>query len=172
MSDINIIILDPARWQEYRELRLQALDREPTAFATSYDEDAQLPESEWQGRLESAQRKAGHLTLFAEVDGKLVGMIGAYWVDKKKMAHIAGVYGVYVDQSMRGKGIGQWLMQALLDEISRIPRIKKLKLGVNTQQTAAIALYKKFGFEIVGTIREELKIGDQYHDEYLMEKFL
>jgi RimJ/RimL family protein N-acetyltransferase len=172
MNNLNIIMLEPARWQEYRELRLRSLDREPTAFGTSYEEDVHRPENEWRDRLEAALKKAGSLILFAEIDGKLVGMIVAHWVNRIKMAHIAGVYGFYVDQPMRGRGIGQQLMQALIEEISCVPQIEKLRLGVNTQQAAAIALYKKAGFEIVGTVRKELKIDDQYYDEYLMEKYL
>ncbi len=63
-------------------------------------------------------------------------------------------------------------MQALIEGLSRIPQIVKLRSGVNTEQDAAVGLYEKFGFEMIGTVKKELKIGDQYYDEYLMEKFL
>lgn len=172
MSDVRIITLDPDRWQEYRDLRLRALREEPSAFGSSYEDNVDKPEADWRRRLEGAQRKTDEFLLFAEVDGRLVGMMGAYRDKGRKVAHIATVVGVYVDAAARGQGIGRRLMQALLDEIARVPQIEKLRLGVNTQRFAPLALYLKFGFEIVGTARHELKIGDTYCDEYLMEKLL
>ena len=46
---------------------------------------------------------------------------------------------------------------------------KKIKLTVNTKQTSAIELYKKFGFKIVGKLINELYINEKYYDEVIME---
>lgn len=172
MSDVRIITLDPDRWQEYRDLRLRALHEEPSAFGSSYEENLDKPEDDWRRRLVAAQRKVDEFLLFAEVDGRLVGMMGAFRYRGQKGAHIASVVGVYVDAAARGQGIGRRLMRTLLDEIGRVPQIEKLTLGVNTRRYPALMLYLSFGFEIVGTAHKELKIGDEYHDEYLMEKML
>lgn len=172
MDNVNIITLEPERWQEYRALRLQSLQQDPTAFGSSYEESRLLPDTEWQKRLEVAQRKTETIILFAEVDGRLVGMMGAALLQPKKIAHIASIFGVYVEASMRGKGIGRRLMAALLAELDRKPQIEKLTLGVNTQNKVALSLYQKFGFEIIGTAQKELKIDGVYHDEYLMEKLM
>ena len=37
--------LEENRWKEYRDLRLEALKREPIAFAPSYDEEKSITES-------------------------------------------------------------------------------------------------------------------------------
>lgn len=172
MSEVKIITLDPERWQEYRELRLRALREEPAAFGSSYEENVDNPEDHWRGRLEEAQRKVETITLFAEVDGRLVGMMGAHRVLRIKTRHVATVYGVYVDPAVRGQGIGGKLMQGLLDEIRLIPEIVKLNLSVNSEQGEALTLYRRFGFEIIGISHQEMKLGDRYYDSLLMEKLL
>jgi len=172
VNDVAIITLDPERWEEYRALRLQALRQDASSFGSSYEENVDHPEDFWRGRLEEAQRKVETVTLFAEVDGRLVGMLGAHRALRLKTRHVATVYGVYVDPAVRGQGVGRQLMQALLDEIGRIPEIEKLELTVNTENPAALALYRRFGFEVAGTFHRSLKVGDRYYNEYLMEKLL
>ena len=172
VSDVKIITLDPGRWEEYRALRLQALRQDPAAFGTSYEEDVDQPEVHWRDRLELAQRKIEHITLFAEIEGALMGMLGVYRPARIKTGHVGTVYSVYVDPAVRGRGVGRQLMQALLDEVRRIPQIEKLELTVNVENPAALALYRHFGFEVAGTFHRSLKVGDRYYDEYLMEKLL
>jgi ribosomal protein S18 acetylase RimI-like enzyme len=43
---------------------------------------------------------------------------------------------------------------------------------VVTTQISAIILYKKFGFKIIAKLNKDMKIGNKYYDEYLMEKEL
>ena len=99
-------------------------------------------------------------------------MVGIFRLDKIKIAHIANLYSMYVDESMREQGIGKQLVEAALAEVRKIPDIVKVALGVNTEQAAAIALYKNADFQIVGTTRKEYKIGDRFYDGYWMEKLL
>ena len=133
MGEVRIVTLDPERWAEFRELRLQALRGDPTAFGSSYEESVEEPEAFWRGRLEDAQRKVENITLFAEADGRLVGMMGMFRRFRIKTKHVATVFGVYVDPAARGRGIARQLMQALLDEIACLPEIVKLELTVNTE---------------------------------------
>jgi len=39
MDNIKIIKLTPERWEEYKNLRLEALKNSPTAFASSYEDN-------------------------------------------------------------------------------------------------------------------------------------
>ena len=43
-----------------------------------------------------------------------------------------------------------------------------MNLGVNTKNTAAIALYRRLGFEAFGIERDFLFVDGQYHDECQM----
>ncbi|MBI2011554.1 hypothetical protein HYS91_02180 [Candidatus Daviesbacteria bacterium] len=56
MDKIEIIKLNPNRWEEYKELRLQALKENPEAFGSTYEEAADKPDKEWKSRLEKVQK--------------------------------------------------------------------------------------------------------------------
>ena len=167
-----IIVLPPARWREARQLRLEALQSAPAAFASSYADELAFTDEVWQSRLRSAYQRAGNLTLFAESAGALVGMAGATWSQKAKLRHVATVYGVYVPPAWRGRGIGARLLRALLAELQSMPQIEKLSLTVNRASQPAIRLYQRLGFESVGIAQRELKVDGLYYDLQYMELFL
>ena len=43
---------------------------------------------------------------------------------------------------------------------------------VNPTQKAAVALYKSLGFVVAGKMKNEIKVGNEYYDELIMEKLL
>ena len=159
MTTVEIITLPPVRWREAKHLRLEALRAEPTAFASSYEDERSFSDEVWIARLTSAYERDGNLTFFAEIDGKLVGMAGAGWSRKAKLCHVAEVYGVYVSPRMRGRGIASLLIRRLLEELRSLGQIEKVSLTVNRESIAAVRLYEKLGFDIVGMTKRELKVG-------------
>ncbi|MCH2023408.1 MAG: GNAT family N-acetyltransferase [Saprospiraceae bacterium] len=102
----------------------------------------------------------------------LIGHIGAFWRRGKgeRVKHTM-VVGLGVAKDFWGKGIGNALFEATEQKAKEIG-ITRLELEVMTHNKGAIALYKKRGFEIEGTKRNSIKIGDQYIDEYIMAKLL
>jgi predicted GNAT family N-acyltransferase len=71
-----------------------------------------------------------------------------------------------VIKSMRGKGVGQALVKAVLDDIADHPKSKGKKCYMHAQLDA-VPLYAKFGFEQVGEMFEECDIL-----HYKMELYL
>ncbi|MCY4246240.1 MAG: GNAT family N-acetyltransferase [Chloroflexi bacterium] len=165
----SLIELPTNRWQEARALRLHALRTAPSAFAASYVDELAFADEIWLARADSAARRAGNMTWFAQVDGELAGMAGASWSQREKTRHVAQVYGVYVLPAQRGKGIGSALMQRLLDELARIEQVEKVSLQVNSASRAALALYTKLGFVTIGTAICELKVDGRCYDLDYME---
>lgn len=173
MSEIAIIKLDPARWPEARQLRLEALQQAPDAFLASYEEEVQFDDEVWQRRAKDGSAADGNIvTLYAQTNNQLVGMMVLSASDRPKILHVAHLYSVYVRKTMRGKGVASRLLEAILAEVALRPKIEKLSLTVNAQNEAAIALYEKFGFTKVGLARKAMRIGAQYYDECLMENHL
>lgn len=163
---MEICKLKPEEWQAYKKLRLEALQKVPMAFGASYEESAARPDDEWKGKLENKKSY-----IFVARDGEdYIGMAAAFQEQGGKIKHIGYVWGVYVRDSYRGQKIGKKLMQAVLDELKNNSEIKKVNLNVNVNQLAAIKLYESLGFQIAGTLHKELKIADEYFDEYAMEK--
>lgn len=165
---MEIYKLIESDWAEYKELRLEALKNNPEAFGASHEESLRLHDEEWKKEFEDP----GSFILVASEGGQIFAMVAAYQEDNVKMQHMAYVWGVYVRKTYRGQGVGQKLMEALLEELAQNKEIEKVDLNVNTAQLSAVRLYEKLGFEIAGTLHKELKVAGKYYDEYFMEKFL
>lgn len=170
-ESVHIISLPKSRWMEYKNIRLEALREDPQAFGTSVSDAEQRPDFYWIDRIEDARKEQTDSMLFAEHEGTIIGMLGAYFHKTPETQHSAHIWGVYVNSKFRGKGIGKRLMQAMIDKLTSLPDIQTVRLLVNKEQLPAVSLYKHLGFTIVGT--EEFALGDgKLHQEYNMEKVL
>ena len=150
------------RWRDYRRLRLEALRSNPLAFRHSYGEERGLPESEWRTRI--------HRVIFATANGRPVGMIGYGFGDTAKTRHVAELDSFYVRDACRGNGIGDELFRAAVNHIRDDRGADKIKLIVNAEQKAAIRLYRKEGFAVVGRLRREARFGNRFYDKLIMER--
>jgi ribosomal protein S18 acetylase RimI-like enzyme len=159
------------RWEEYKQLRLEALKNEPLAFANSFEEASLEPDAYWQDRLKS-YTSGKDLILFAQKDRQLVGMIGVDFNTRKKRRHAASLVGLYVNAEHRGQGIARRLMETAMEKALEKPYIIKFDLGVVATNEAAKSLYEKLGFKVVGLWQKELFVDGVYYDEYEMEKLI
>jgi ribosomal protein S18 acetylase RimI-like enzyme len=170
MSDCAILILPVERWREYRTLRLSALADTPGAFGASYATNVANPDDYWRGRLQ-AVIDGRSLLLFAECDGQLAGMLGAFWGDAGQAEGVANVIAVFVEPRWRGRGIAGQLLDALLERLRATSGLHTAELDVAVEQAAAVALYRRAGFEIVATHPGMMGDGVE-RDEYLMRRVL
>jgi ribosomal protein S18 acetylase RimI-like enzyme len=148
---VTIGKLPADRWREYRDLRLEALRREPTAYGSSTEETNRLTEKEWRRRIKSV--------LFALSDDKPVGMIVYVFNQRLKSRHIAEIYGFCLNADYRGEGLGTRLLERALSLIQKNKRIVKVQLAVNPEQRYAVEIYRKAGFVVTGRAEKELKVG-------------
>lgn len=174
MSNQKIIItsLPVERRMEYRKLRLEALKEEPYAFGSSYRDALKKEDKEWKRYLQNYLEEKESIMLFAELNGSLVGMVGAFWQESEKIRHVCNLFGFYVQKEDRNKGIGKLLVTEVIRKLRLKKQFEKIKLNVVSDNEGAIALYKKFSFEIVGKLGKELKVRSKYYDEYIMELFI
>ena len=128
-----------------------------------------MPSAEmWRKRL--AELPAGDHTLVAEVDGKVVGNIGLHAIPKSRRRAHAAAIGMAVHDAYQGKGVGSALMQAALDLADNWLQFTRIELTVFTDNVAAVALYKKFGFVIEGTHKQYAFRNGEYTDSYSMAR--
>ena len=90
--------------------------------------------------------------IVAERGGDLIGS-GTLVRHDGRRAHSAGI-GMGVRDDCQGQGIGSRLLEALLDTADNWLNIRRVELTVYTDNAAAIGLYKKFGFEKEGVLRD------------------
>lgn len=72
----------------------------------------------------------------------------------------------------RGKGYGGRVLRLTLNYLRDWLKIRKVSLRVLVDNHAAISLYRQFGFEVEGTLKDQYFIDGRYRSVLLMSKFL
>jgi RimJ/RimL family protein N-acetyltransferase len=102
-------------------------------------------------------------TVVAVADGRVIGMLH---VDVSR--HGFGEFGMLVDRDWRGRGAGSALVQAAV-EWARDHGLHKLCLEVFAHNSAAIALYRKYGFMEEGRrIKQYRRASGELWDSIVM----
>ena len=78
--------------------------------------------------------------------------------------------GICVAAPAQGRGVGKALMAALLDYADNWAQVLRTELKVYCDNERAIGLYKRFGFEIEGTMRADALRNGEYVDVYAMAR--
>lgn len=160
-NDRRVILRKP-RWEDLDDL---------LGFINSLvEEDADIlretpvareEEADWLGKRLASIEKGETIGIVAEVDGKVVANSE---VMKRGglMSHL-GVLGIAVKKSYRGIGIGNELMETLIEE-SRKAGLKVLVLEVFGSNKVAKSLYAKMGFKDAGRIPKGVFKKGKYID--------
>ena len=147
-------------------LRLQALEREPTAFTESPEELRSLDAVSYAKRLGEAP---GDQFVFGAFDGgALVGMTGFYREQPVKRRHRGRLWGVYLSPQYRGKGAGKALVGAVVEAARALPGLSVITLTVAITREPARGLYRSLGFRPAGFDRRALYVDGEYVDEEMM----
>jgi ribosomal protein S18 acetylase RimI-like enzyme len=150
----------------YVQLRQEALLAEPYAFASSPDDD-QVQSPEMLHELLTGNEEA----IFGCFVPHLVGVAGIYRQEGRKSRHKAQLWGVYVTGTHRGRGVGTALVDAAVSFARSLDGVRMVQLCVSERATAALELYRQYGFVSWGTEPAALQVGDEYLTEqhmYLM----
>lgn len=147
-------------WKIWKSFRLMALKNSPESFGSSYEEELNWPDSEFQNALV----KNNLFGVF--IDDTLVSSAGFYSLSSNKTKNRGVIWGLYTRADYRGQGYAQALMSAIIKHAQS--RVIQLHLTCVTTNLGALALYQKLGFKIYGTEPRALKIGDVFFDEHLM----
>lgn len=107
--------------------------------------------------------------LVADLGGQVVGMCGLHLSRSPRKRH-AGSIGMSVHKDHHGTGVGSALLAAILDLGHNWLNLHRIDLEVYTDNEAGVALYKKFGFEIEGTLRHYSFRNGKYVDAYAMSR--
>ena len=120
----------------------------------------------WRKRI--ADNPPEDYLLVAEVRGEVVGNLGLHTVSRSpRRRHVGGI-GMSVRDDWQRRGIGTALMVAAIDIADNWLNCRRLELTVYTDNAAALALYRKFGFVIEGTHRDFAFRDGRYVDAYAM----
>jgi phosphinothricin acetyltransferase len=91
--------------------------------------------------------------LIAETpEGEVAGFAYLSRMSEKSGWRFAREDTIYLDSAYRGRGVGRILLQALLDEARRIG-LRLIVASITSENAPSIALHRRCGFEVVGTLR-------------------
>lgn len=106
----------------------------------------------------------------AASDQPVIGVITLHtFPHNPRRRHVAQL-GMMVHDDWQGKGVGTALMQAATDFADKWLNVTRIELEVFTDNEPALRLYKKFGFEIEGTLKRHAFRDGTYVDSYFMAR--
>ena len=174
MSDIVIRHAEPKDIDAIRQIHAQP---------EVYHNTLQVPhpsEHMWRERLAAQPRGGGYgegrladtpgvKQLVACIDEQVVGHLSIAVVQRPRRSHVAD-FGVSVDSRWHNRGVASALMRTMIDMCDNWLRVERIELTVFADNAPAIAVYKKYGFEIEGTGRRYALRNGEYVDAYYMAR--
>ena len=142
-----------------------------TRFLIREPDEVTMTEEDERRFIRMQNESERDVMLLAFYDGEFAGNGSLMGMGPSRYRHRAGV-AIALFQAYTGLGIGRAMMEALL-AIAREHGIEQVELEVVADNARAIALYKKLGFEVYGTMPRNMKYRDgTYADVYWMMKRL
>lgn len=151
--------LQPGEGAVFQAIRLTAMRLDEANFVSTLAEEELKPLSAYEDAI------SGGAVFVAEIEGRVVGMIGLAPKGAAKERHKGIIHSMFVLPDGRGRGIGGALMAACLDHAREVVEI--VQLVVVASNTPAVSLYERAGFERFGFEPRALRHADGRHTDDL-----
>jgi RimJ/RimL family protein N-acetyltransferase len=132
-------------------------------FGHNVDEEKQI--------IREYDQAMNRIFIVAEIDGSICGTL-TFWGNSRKRLEHWGEMGISVSKRHWNNGVGTTLLKYFIDWAKDGGIIKKVNLMVREDNHAAVALYKKAGFEVEGRIKRAMKVDGIYYDFLYMGKLI
>lgn len=112
------------------------------------------------------------IQIWAIIDKESEKHIGNIKIDPINFKHKIGEYGILIgDSNFWGKGYAFEASKGLIDYYFNNHILRKITLGVISENKAAISLYKKLGFEVEGIYKKHIVYDKIEYDVLRMAIF-
>ncbi|HET9242272.1 MAG TPA: GNAT family N-acetyltransferase [Gaiella sp.] len=106
--------------------------------------------------------------LVAEAGNAIVGWIAVTRVSRRHAYRGVVEHSVYVDEAMRGRGVGRALLEALVARAAELG-IWTIQTSVLETNAASLALHESVGFRLVGRRERIAQLDGAWRDTLLLE---
>lgn len=117
--------------------------------------------------LKDHAEKENQIFVIALIDGKIVGQMNARASQKSRLRHACEI-GISTRKHHWGKGVATEVLTYLIEWATANPIIKKINLKANVDNTKAIALYERMGFEHEGVHTRDFYLHGEFKDSVSM----
>ena len=121
------------------------LTHEQTDNLLSYPDESDITAEQEAQILKNKTESSCEIEILAEVDGVVAGLAGIDQVGSKYKVRHRVDFGISVDQTYWGLGIGRALLEACI-ECAKKDRYEQMELSVIADNSRAIGMYEKAGF--------------------------
>lgn len=172
ISDVPPYKVEPMRWDDVA----QVMSIERKAFT--------LPWSDYTYRHELLENRNAHYFVARRLNGRVIRPARSWWARLFKAevkAPVVGYGGFWVvsdeahistiasDVPWRGRGIGELMLLAMVERSIELGA-HEVTLEVRVSNAAAQALYRKYGFEVVGRRPRYYRDNDEDADLMTVSK--
>lgn len=166
MDDISVRRAQPADAPAYARI-MGDPGVYPGLMQTPYANEEAL--RRWITEMSAPDRS--ELLIVAERAGTVVGSAGLHPAGPRARRRHAMTLGISVLPSAQGQGVGTALMASLCHYADGWAGVLRLELMVFVDNERALALYRKFHFEIEGRLRGYALRDGRYVDSYTMARW-
>jgi putative acetyltransferase len=124
----------------------------------------------WRQRLAVPESGLVLLVACERNDDDVVGMLGIHTHPSQPRRRHAAEIGMTVRDNRQGRGVGTALLKAALELADGWLNLTRLELQVWTDNEPAVRLYRKFDFEVEGTLRQYALRGGKLVDAFAMSR--
>ncbi|MFT8352774.1 GNAT family N-acetyltransferase [Clostridium saccharoperbutylacetonicum] len=166
------ILRSPNEFDAEKMLEYLKMTSEETHFMVRYPEEIKITTDKEIEIIKESLNSKQDLMIAAFIDDELAGNVGLNCIRNHiKLRHRAA-FGISIKEKYWNKRLGNILIKEVIEQAKQIG-YEQIELGVFSDNEKAIALYKKYGFEVWGITKNAFKLKDgNYHDEINMGRML
>jgi len=126
---------------------------------------------EYKKFIDSTSLEQNSIILIATLEDVIIGIASINSSQKDRTKHV-GTLGIVVSEQLVGQGLGRILMEELINWATSNGVTKKISLVTREDNTFAIELYEKLGFEKEGLLKKDNFINGVYYNTLVMGLFI
>ncbi|MCB2298509.1 GNAT family N-acetyltransferase [Clostridium tagluense] len=127
--------------------------------------------TDYESFLETTRKEDNSIILLAEIDNKIMGIATINSSPKSRFKHV-GEFGIVIAAQYCKLGLGRKIMDNLIIWANANGITKKISLVTSENNYRAMELYKKVGFQVEGTLKNDTYVNGVYGNTIVMGMIL